>query len=232
MDEFRFDLAGEYRHLAYSPDGGCSIELLAVRADPTETESQPVQCVITVEPAQHGLGLQIATRGEGACDRLTLRTRVFIAGDGQVAPGQHGEPPRSRVARATMVGIDPVQRPLWTTVARVSWSYTQNAIIDWSWDALIIETEGWVPTLENDGSRYHFSANAIETWAQVHWESNNFGEAFDSDLPVTITAKPTVWALANGDYSCTFWHSEWDGILDILGEVVINVGVLKVCAAQ
>ena len=131
-----------------------------------------------------------------------------------------------------MIGFDPVQRPLWTTVARVSGSYTQTAIIDWSWDALIIETEGWERTVLSEGSQYNFSANEIQTWAEVHWSSNIFGEAFGLDLPVTITAKPTVWALPNGAYSCTFWHSEWEGIFSVLGEQLVNVGVLKVCAAQ
>ncbi len=239
VDDVRFDFAGEYRHLASSPTGGCSIELLVVRAEPTETEFQPVQCVITVDPTQHGLGLQIATRGEGACDRLTLRTRVFIAGDGQVPPGQHGEPPRSRLAYATMVGFDPVWRPMWTTVARVSWSYTQNAIIDWSWDALIIETEGWAPTLLSDGSRYHFSANEIETWAEVRWYSENLGDAIDRivpgvdiDIPVSITAKATVWAQPNGAYFCTFWDSDWVGVPSLLGIPVVDLEVHSVCAAQ
>ena len=80
-------------------------------------------------------------------------------------------------------------------------------------------------------SRYHFSANEIEGWVKVRWYSDNFGEAFGLDLPVTITAKPTVWALANGTHFCTFWHSEWEGILSVFGEQLINVGVLKVCAA-
>ena len=46
-----------------------------------------------------------------------------------------------------------------------------------------------------------------------------------------IAVKPTVWALANGTDICTFWHSEWEGILSVFGERLINVGVLKVCAA-
>ena len=125
-----------------------------------------------------------------------------------------------RLAVAAIHAYDPPGFLLIGQSAKVSWTYTDELVTEWTWERTrVITNEDWIPHsyVISEGEPFNTDRNQVEVWLRAFWRNvdtvtDALGKRCGSRC--VYHAGDRSGGMPGGGYHCTISDSGWDGYVD------------------